>query len=188
MAVVIIRECGNAVRLLLVFAVLTGGVGCAAASEAQPAPSITQRHINDYSAALERCRRKLLIDPGIRLHDEPLPAYILRISARLPGEDVPHYKTRLSAYVDALASATDSTASLRSLPALKSSSASNTALVMRASRDLSYLPKRMERVRLAAKAATANNGAAPAKALASEMLTTIQLILDAYSNLRDARP
>jgi hypothetical protein len=158
------------------------------ASNSQHASYLTQRRVNDYSAALERCRRSILVSPGLRGQIEPLPAYISRVSARLPGEDTYHYQIRVRSYIAAIEAAAESTASARMLPTLKNNSVANLSLWRRAVRDLGYLPKRIVQVRSAEQSAIHDPGASTAKSLASELLITIQLILDAYSNLRDARP
>ncbi len=185
------REPGfEIVRILLIYVLLLGGIGCTPA-EGQTQAFLTQRRINDYSAALEKCRRSLLVSPGLRKQGETLPAYILRIAARLPGEDSAGYLKRENSYIDILQEASDSTASARVVPALKDTSAANVTLWKRAARDLGYLPKRMAQVRSAEGSASVQPAAqhgGPAPALATEMLTTIQLVIDAFSNLRDARP
>ena len=176
------------VRSLLVGALLIGGIGSTSAAGGQARNPITQRRLNDYSAALEKCRRSLLDTPGLRNPGETLPLYILRIASRLPGEDSAHYQKRENSYVDILGEAADSTASARMVPALKNTSAANVTLWRRAVRDLGYLPKRMVQVRSSASSVSAKSGGPAAKALASEMLTTLQLVIDAFANLRDARP
>jgi hypothetical protein len=188
MPVVNVQGVGNGMRGLVVSTLLFGWFCCAAASEAQPAGHVTQRQINDFAASLERCRRTVVVAPGLRNPGETLPAYISRVAARLPREDSSSYHVRVKSYIDALAAAADSTASARVMPALKDVGAANSSLWRRAARDLSYLPKRMVQVRTAARAVFTNPAGAAPQALASEMLTTLQLVLDAYSNLRDARP
>jgi hypothetical protein len=96
----------------------------------------------------------------------------LRIAARLPGEDSAHYQKREDSYVEILAEAADSTASARVVPLLRNTSAANVTLWRRA----------------AASGVSAKSNEASAHTLSLEMLTTLQLVIDAFANLREARP
>jgi hypothetical protein len=175
-------------RCITVSTVLAGGIACGTIVSAQNASHVSQRRINDYAAALERCRRSLLVEPSLRTIGETLPAYISRVTSPLPHEDRPHYQSRLNSYIDALELAAESTVPARSIPPLRDSSSANSTLWRRAARDLGYLPKRMVQVRAMANTAFSNPDAVRYHAVGSEILTTLQLVLDAYNNLRDARP
>lgn len=191
------HDCYYARQILacaLVCVSLICGIGISHRAVAQGVPAITQRHLNDYAAALEKCRRALLEVPGLRKDKEPLPAYILRISSHLPGEAQAQYLKRVAGYVDTLDSACTSVVGAAVVPPLKNGSAANTALWQRAARDIGYLPRRMTHVRAAFRTAQKAAGHASIQdtavqhAIGSEILQTVQLILDAYANLRDARP
>jgi len=163
-------------------------LACSRAASAQSGPAVSQRRVNDYAASLERCRREILETPHLRLAGEPLPAYLARVCTLLPGEAKTAYLNRVSGYVRSVAIAVDSTESARVLPTLKHADSSNLALWTRAVRDLGYLPKRMTFVRAAWRGAELQTDPAHCSELATQMLQTLQLMIDAYSNLRDAEP
>lgn len=164
-------------------------VCCTCSSNASPAAHITQRHINDFAAALDRCRRSILETSGLRAPGEPLPAYLNRIVMPLHGETMANYRVRITGLIGALESAADSTQEARTVPALRNTTQANTALWRRTAKDLGYLPKRMVHVNSAWQSASkSKTPPADAKTLASEILQTLQLIIDAYTNLRDALP
>jgi hypothetical protein len=157
-------------------------------AQSQATARITQRRVNDASAAIERCRRGLLETPGLRRKSEPLPAYLYRMAAVLPGENVAVYRSRCASYVEMLSRASEDTAFVREVPRLVDSGAANSGLWRRAARDFSYLPKRIEHVRNAWRAASASQSAANTHAFGAEILQTLLLMIDADNNLRDARP
>ncbi len=162
--------------------------GNASRCRAQQGPAVSQRKINEMAASLDRCRRTLIETPAIRQQGETLPAYIQRISAPLVGESKTGYLKRVSSYVRALARTANETASFRVPPTLKHADAANQSLWQRATRDISYLPKRMDHVAAAWSHAEQHTEPEQTKALATEILETVQLMIDAYTNLRDAAP
>ena len=154
---------------------------------AQPGKPVTQAKINDYAAAIERCKRELLESPHLRIRGETLPVYMNRICGVLPAESRTQYLHRVAGYVRSMEHAVEATDGGRIVPTLVHADAANTAHWARISKDLGYLPKRMDHVRDAwriAEHAPDGNGAQ----LGSEMAETLQLMLDAFGHLRDAAP
>lgn len=155
---------------------------------AQSGPTIGQRRINDFAGAIERCRREILDGPGLRTVGEPLPAYLDRVCGMLPGETKSQYLKRVSGYVLSLSTATDATAECRMPPTLKNADPENVELWRRIVRDSGYLPARMAHVQKAWRAAEANADSPHYKRLSAEVRQTLEIMIDAFSRLRDARP
>jgi len=156
---------------------------------AQPGKPVSQAKINDYAAAIERCRRDILESPHLRNRGETLPAYMNRICASLPAESRTQYLHRVAGYVRSMEQAVEATEGGRIVPTLVHADAGNTAHWARISKDLGYLPKRIEKVRDAWRAAEhASDLSTTGAKLGSEMAETLQLMLDAFGHLRDAAP
>ncbi len=155
---------------------------------ARPPVGITQRKINDYAAAIEGCRQTIVDSTGLRQAAEPLPAYVVRVCMKMPGEGSNAYRARVGKYVEALEKVSYITASCTTMPALKHSDSANTKLWSRTVKDFGYMPKRMIQVEAAWKVAQTGDNASKTAVIGKEILITLQLALDAYNNLRDARP
>jgi hypothetical protein len=174
-----------AVRIAAAALLTTLASSCASGQ----APPASQRQINDIAATLERCRIALLETPRIRKARESLPDYINRFAAPQPQETGDQYRLRIGTCIKALEATAASLQSVKSVPPLAHNDASNRALWNRAVRDINWLPKRMTHVGVAWRTVCAPGVTSSAyQQLASEILQTLRLILDAASNLRDALP
>jgi hypothetical protein len=154
---------------------------------AQPGKPTSQRRINDYAAAIERCRRELLEEPKLRLPGETLPAYIARICSPLPGETRTAYLHRAAGYVRSIEKAAVAADSGKVMPTLVHADATNTAHWTRITKDIGYFDRRVDHVRDAWNRVE-HSPDLKADAFSAEVLTTLQLMIDAYGHLRDAAP
>ncbi len=149
---------------------------------------VTQRQINEWAAALQRARFTLIEDTGLRQPGETLDAYLRRVAQPLPGEKSPAYRTRIEGYIGALAQATHATAPARHIPQLRDGSQVNRQTWQRATRMLSLLPARLLRLRGAQQASQHPGGPESARSLEAELIQSMDVVLAAFSALRDARP
>ena len=153
---------------------------------AATAGALTQRRINTLAACLLQTHITLVETPGIRRPEEPLAAYFGRLLALQPGETPSIRHARIAAYLALLGRTVDRTSSLRTIPALQTTSATNRALWQQISLNLrdvsSYLVKargewEREQWRPGSASETSRSVA--------QVLWHIQ---NAYAALRDARP
>jgi hypothetical protein len=158
------------------------------AAQAQGIYYVTQHRINEMAAALERARVALLEEPGLRQEGETLPGYLHRLAMPLPGEKPSSYRTRIEGYLNALAQATDATASIRRVPTLLEAGEANRLLWQKIARSVGYLPRRMVKLHAAWKETLSKPNAAGFSALGTEMTQTLALMIVALNDLRDARP
>lgn len=162
------------------------------ACPAQAPISVTQRQINEQAAALERARRAVAEDSGMRRPGEPLNGYLARLSVPSAHEAPAAYRKRIEGYLALFHRAAEATASARSVPTkLKDSSAGNRRTWETTSRALGFLPKRTETLSLAwrpLQSASAGAGPEDRKRFASELSETMHLVITGLDGLRDARP
>ena len=149
----------------------------------QTAGSLSQRRINEYAASLLTAERALLEAPRLRQPDEPLPAYLRRLTLPLPNESEPQRRTRINGYFAALAKAITETAGLRKVPTLCDADAANLKTWKTASAAIAALPRCLQSLRADFK----REKTAP-DALPTELTQTIFALHAAREALRDARP
>lgn len=169
---------------LLALLVISGGHPACA----DPPAPLMQYRINELAADLLKARRALNEETGLRQPNEPLHTYCERIAAPLPNESPIAYKTRLSGYIETLAQTIRATADARRVPLLRDNSTANRELWQRATTKLSYLPKRLARLRAVWQQQRLHPGVGTETALGAEMEETLLLMQNAYQALRDARP
>ena len=174
--------------------VLKASIGCilllaatGRRADAQPGRPTTQLQINDYAAAIERCRRELLDQPRLRQPGETLPVYLGRICSPFPGETRTAYLHRAAGYVRSIEKAVEAANPGKVMPTLVHADSANTAHWTRITKDIGYFDKRVEHVR-AAWNLVEHSPDLKADKFSAEVLTTLQLMLDAYGHLRDAAP
>jgi len=89
------------------------------------ANSISQTSINECAANLLKAHRALIEDPSLRRTDEPLAAYVRRVSSPLPGESNDLYLIRIEGYVKALERAATAHELVVITPVLRDNSPAN---------------------------------------------------------------
>jgi hypothetical protein len=164
---------------------------CGTRTQANPI-KITQKQINTLAASLDRARRAIVEETGLRQNGEKIPAYLERIASPLPGENTTRYRQRLNSYLSALDQAASETRLARLSPILTDTSPENRERWNRLTRSLSYLPTKtakMRRVWLSTqgtieKSTTTGQPKTPAR----DLLETLILIVRTFDDLRDARP
>lgn len=169
--------------------------GLAAPPSARAAGPFPQRRINEFAATLERARRALIEETGLRPPGEPMARYLTRLAQPLPGEKPEAFRTRIESYLTLLAKAADETASIRRMPSLRDRSPANVATWQRASRALGFLPERIAKLREAWRKPMAEQNRPPSASrsklpnqAASELDEALHLVIVGADDLRDALP
>ena len=166
-------------------------LGLAAAGAQTPA-GFSQRRINETAGILERARRDILETPHLRQKGEGWPDYIRRVTAPLPGEKADAYRKRLESYLQILKQAGEASAAARQMPALHAADDANRKLWSLINQNLSGLPAHLSTLQTLVQQAAAPKapGVDPkaSAALGTELVRTLQMLIDAQNALRDARP
>jgi len=159
-------------------------------AEADRAQRLSQRKINEMAAALETARLALIEDTGLRRPGEPLAAYFDRVIQPQAGEPLVACALRVQGYIDSLSRAADATAAGRHLVAVDHTGTANRLSLRRAAQALSLLPVRVDKLKRAARHASQTSHFGTVSYhhwLGAQFNETLELVLAAYSALRDAR-
>ena len=152
-----------------------------------PPEPMTQRRINEAAAILDRTRRAIIEDTGLRRAGEPLNIYLGRIVSALSGERPDQSHRRLESYVAALEQGATQTAPFRTHAALRDSSAANVANWHHAGTALNALPGRILNLRRVWQT-TRGNGGVSSPEMLTALTQALRTVLTALDALRDARP
>ncbi len=194
--------------LSLLMALLTvGNVICNAQTippgVTKTASLVTQRRINDWAASLEQVRFMLVEDTGLRRPNETLHVYLYRLAQPLPAETPAQYAARIDKYLAAFTQASAATIAARRMPILRDNRADNQRLWQRVVRSITLLPARIRKMQtvwsrtrkflLSGSSGTKQNrissyNGVNSAAIGSELEQTLDVVIEARSALRDARP